>query len=68
MKDFLEDKFWGKTVKIAVPHAHKPGELFFYYGVVSEVTDKEVVVFTEKRMLRLDRSKIQEISLLEDDE
>jgi len=63
--ELIEKKFLGQNVKIGVPHWDKPGESFFYYGLLAEVSEKELLLFTDKRMLRLDVESITEIFLLE---
>ena len=66
--DLLEDNFLGRNIKVAVRHLYKPGELFFHYGILSEVTDGDIVLFSDKKMLRLERDEIMEIHVLEDKE
>lgn len=63
--DLLESKFLGRKVKVGVRHHFKPGELFFHYGILSEVTNGDIVIFSDKHLLRLDRDEIIEIHILE---
>jgi len=65
-QDLLEDKFLGRKVKVGVRHHFKPGELFFHYGLLSEVTNGDIVIYSETKMVKIDRDEIVEIYVLED--
>lgn len=63
---FIERKYLGKEVAIGIPHWDKPGKLFYYYGLLAEVTDDDLVVFTDKQMIRIDWDKVEDIYVTED--
>jgi len=66
--DLLEKNFKNQHVKVGVPHWDKPGELFFYYGWLAEVTEKDIVLFSNKQMIKVDLDIISEIKVVEKNE
>ena len=59
------DLFLNKQVSIGVPHAIMQGKLFFFYGKLLEVTEKEIKLQTKKGFKIVQIAQVKDVHEVE---